>query len=493
MVTVGVAPRIGTPRNEARPTLGPFITAIAHDLGFDLFPWQTHLSDVSMEMIERTEVGTVAGHSRLRLNAQYVGALVGRQSGKTTWCVSRVVAQCMMPDYPELAASLGLVTIKPQHVGYTAQTRTAAVSRWMEHVDIIMDSPLRHYVDKATLTNGREQMRFVNGSVYQPMTPNRTSARGLSLDLAIVDEALAHPLWLLPAIRPTMAQRDNAIGCVGAQFVVISNAGDDDSELLNRMQELGHLAVPNPNARHVWMEWSAPPECDPFDEAVWHATMPTLGLTNGIDVEFLRTESETLRQDQFMREYLCVRIPRSRNQVIPNDRWNECVRNDVLVPPEMVLGLDVMPDRSRATVMACGRVDDYLPIELVDSRMGLEWVIPRVVELANRWSAPVALDVAGPAANMIPSLEALGVMVIPLASREVTNAAAIFYDAVMAQRICHMNDYRVNDAVTGASKRAVGERWAFDRKGERDITPLVAASFAVWAIETNQGDVPTIH
>ena len=490
MVMVGVPPRIGTVRNQSRTTLGPFIAANAHDLGFEFFPWQTLLSDVSMELIEREPV---AGHSHLRLNAQYVGALVGRQSGKTTWCVSRVVAQAMMPDYPELAESLGLEQIKPQNIGYTAQTRTAATDRWLEHVDIIMSSPLRHYVSHTSLTNGRERLQWRNGSVYRPMTPNRTSARGLSLDLAIVDEALAHPLWLLPAIRPTMAQRDNAVGCIGAQFVVISNAGDDDSELLNRMQELGHLAAPNPNARHAWMEWSAPPDCDPFDESVWRATMPTLGLPNGIDIEFLRTESETLRQDQFMREYLCVRIPRSRNQVIPDDRWQACIRNDVLVPADLVLGLDVMPDRSRATIMACGRVDDYLPIELVESRMGLEWVIDRVAEVANRWSAPVALDVAGPAANMIPALEARGITVIPLASREVTNAAAMFYDAVMACRICHMNDYRVNDAVTGASKRAVGERWAFDRKGERDITPLVAASFAVWAIETDQNESPTIH
>lgn len=491
MVTLLCPPRIGTARNDTRPTIGPYITHIANELGFEFHPWQEYLSEVSGELAPRGRV--LDGQSSLRLNAQYVGCLVGRQSGKTLWCVARVVAQALMPSYPTLAASVGLERIMPQHIAYTAQSRNSAVHRWMEHVEIMEASPIAPFIKQVRLSNGREQMSFTNGSTYRPVTPNRNAARGMSLDLAIVDEALAHEDWLLSALRPTMAQRDGATGCIGAQFIVISNAGDDDSQLLNRMQELGHLAVNNPAARHVWMEWSAPDDCDPFDESVWLDTLPTLEQPNGITLDFLRTEAETLKQEQFLREYLCVRIPKSRDQLIPTERWMELIRNDVLIGTEIALGLDVTPDRQRATLMAASIEDAYLPLELVDAREGLEWVIPRVVEVATRWSAPVAIDVGGPAGVFIASLEALGVTVVPLATREVTSAAAMFYDAVLAKRICHMNDYRLNDAVTGASKRAVGDRWAFDRRGHADISPLCASSFAVWALETGQLDLPGIH
>jgi len=342
------------------------------------------------------------------------------------------------------------------------------------------------------MATGREICTFTNGSTYRPVTPNKTGARGLTLDLAIIDEALAHPMWLLQVLRPTMAQRDSAELCIGAQFVVISNAGDEDSELLNRMQELGIESLSNPEAKRCWLEWSMHPEADPLSETTWLDTMPTLEQPNGISLDFMRMEAETLRLDQFMREYLCHRIAKSREQLIPADRWMEAYRTDITIPADLVLALDISMDRQRASLMAAGAVGSYIPLEVIDGREGLDWVLERCVQVAQRWLAPIVIDAGGPAASLIAPLEALHVTVIPIATREVSNAAAMFYDAVLAKRICHMNDYRLNDAVTGASKRAVGERWAFDRRGHIDISPLVAASFAVWAIETGQIQKPGI-
>lgn len=484
MVTTVGLPRVGTARNPTRPTLGPYIDETARTMGFEPHAWQTLLSDVSLELSTRPD-------GRLRLHGQYVGALVGRQSGKTAWCAARVVAQCLLPERPDIAAIVGNDRIGPQHVAYTAQSRTVAVSRWLEHVDIIERTIGRERA-KVRYATGREVMEFVNGSTYRPVTPNRTGARGLSLDLVIVDEALAHPLWLLAVLRPTQSQRDNAPDGIGAQFVVVSNAGDDDSELLNRMQDLGHESMTDPDSRRVWMEWSADPEADPLAETTWLTTMPTLEQPNGIALEFVRTEAQTLPLDQFMREYLCVRLARSQQQIIPSELWHDLYRSDVVIPPDLAIAIDVTPDRGRASIVAAGQVDHYLPIEIIQAQEGLEWCIRRVTEICQRWSAPVAIDIAGPAATMIPALEAAGVTVLPLAARDVADAAAMFYDATLQRRICHLNDHRMNDAVTGASKRAVGQRWAFDRRGNVDISPLVAASFAIWAIETNRAETPTI-
>lgn len=486
-------PRIGTQRRDERDTLGPFVQHIGSMMGFEFHEWQTHLSDVSLELVPRVEPHT--GQSALKLAALDVGCLVNRQGGKTAWCVARIAAQCLLPSYPNVAAMFGLTAVKPQFVAYTAQARINAVGKWSEHVAIMQACPqINDQILNVARSNGRECVTFKNGSTYRPITPNRMGARGLTLDLCIVDEALTHPFWLLPVLHPMLAQRNSAAGCIGAQFVVISNAGDDDSELLNRMQELGHESIGRDVTNRVWLEWSCAADADVFDESVWRATIPTLDQPNGIELDFLRSEAETLLEDQFAREYLCRRSVASTNQVIPQELWDAGYRTDVIVPMDTIaLGLDVRMDRLGASLVACGPVDHYLPVEIVDCRSGLEWVLERTIEVAHRWNAPVAIDVAGPAANLIPSLVAANVTLELLQTQQVTAAAASFYDGVMAHRITHLNDHRLNDAVRGASRRAVGERWAFDRRGLADISPLVAASLASWVAENGQMQRPTIY
>jgi hypothetical protein len=429
-------PRLGTVRHYQRPTLGNYLAETGDYLGFQFHPWQNLLSDVSMELIPRAK--QAPGLSTLRLCSQYVGALVGRQSGKTAWAVSRVMAQCQLPNRKDIAECVGLDKFSPQHVAYTAQSRTVAVAKWQEHLAIIQQSPFADGISKVTNSTGRECIYFANGSTYRPVTPNRTGARGLTLDVAIVDEALAHPLWLLGALRPTMAQRDSAAFTMGAQFIIISNAGDEDSELLNRMQELGIESLSAEEARRTWLEWSMNPDSDPLSEETWLETMPTLEMANGIDLEFMRSEAETMPLDQFMREYLCHRVPRSTHQLIPNDKWMDAYRTDVFIPADLALALDISPDRQRASLMAAGAQGSYLAVEVIESREGLEWVLDRTAEVATRAHASVVIDAGGPAASLIPPLEARRVSVIPIATREVANAAAMFYDAVLAKRICHM-------------------------------------------------------
>lgn len=493
MVKLIVPPRLGTARTTERPTLGGYVADIGKLMDFTFHDWQQYLSDVSCETIPRANASE--RQSTMRFNAQYVGCMVGRQSGKTAWSASRIVAQCLLPNYFEIAETFGLDEIVPQHVAYTAQSRTNAVQRWIEHVNIMeSSSAIKDEIKVVRYATGREIVEFHNGSTYRPITPNRTNSRGMTLDLVIVDEALAHPMWLLPVLRPTMAQRDSAVGCIGGQFVVISNAGDDDSELLNRMQELGIESLNDPNARRVWMEWSAEPQDDPYDESVWWRTMPTLGQPNGIDVEFLRMEAQTMREDAFAREYLCRRSIATADQIIPTELWMENYRTDVMVPMAgIVLGLDVRFDRMGASLVSCGPTDHYLPVEIVESKQGLDWVLERTIDVARRWSAPVAIDAGGPGANLILSLEANGVVVVKLDRSAICNAAATFYDNVYAHRICHMNDYKLNDAVTGASRRAVGDRWAYDRRGHWDISPLVAATLASWVVESGNAQRPTIY
>ena len=234
-------PRLATTRNTELESLGWYFHEMGSKLGYEFHQWQSELSDVSAQLSERQDI--IPGQSIKKFKAQHVGCLVGRQSGKTAWAVTRIASQCMLPERRDIADLVGLQKIAPQHVIYTAQSRLNATEKWREHTEIMLNSWLVEYIYNVRKQIGSECVKFTNGSTYEPVTPNRTGGRGKSTDLVIVDEALAHPMWLLSVLRPTMAQRHGAAGCLGAQFIVISNAGNDDSELLNHLQDLGHVSL----------------------------------------------------------------------------------------------------------------------------------------------------------------------------------------------------------------------------------------------------------
>jgi hypothetical protein len=491
MHTIAAPPRVYTPRDLKYQSLGWYFDEISNQLGHEPYLWQSLVNEVSTQLSERAD--PFPGQSALKLHSQHVGAMVGRQSGKTAWAASRVAGQALLTYRTDIAQLVGLSSIEPQRILYTAQNRVSAVERWKEHCAIILDSPLGRYVERLAGQTGHERLTFTNGSTYEPVTPNRNAARGIAADLVIVDEALKHPIWLLGTLRPTMAQRHSANGCIGSQFVVISNAGTDDSELLNHIQELGHEAIQNGDDSRVWLEWSMAPGSDPLAESTWLDTMPTLNQPNGIGLDFIRDEVKSMRMGDFMREYLCHRISDSDDRVISWDQWQTLYRDDLWVAPtDFVVAIDVSWDRSRASIVSASATGGYLPVEVIEAKEGVDWLVERVAGIAERHGCPVVLDTGGPAAAMHLILENRGIEVIPFAAKDVANAAGCFYDNVRSKRVAHANDYRLNDAVKGATKRPIGERWGFNRKGNTDISPLVAASFAVYAIESGRFDKPMI-
>jgi hypothetical protein len=484
-------PRIGSPRHLERPTLGAVYPEIASAMGFRPYGWQRFITDASLELRQRTGKLRPLRASRLRLAATNVGVLVGRQSGKSLWTASRVALQCMLPDLPEVAGLVGIKAIKAQHVGITAQDRIGALARWYEHVDMIMDGDLGGYVRRVRRKNGEERIEWRNGSTYTVVTPSRTGARGMHLDCVVIDEALAHPGWLLGVMRPTQAQRDGAVGCIGAQLVIVSNAGDETSELLNDQRELGRRAVVGDDPRRCWFEWSIPDDADPYDEEIWKQTLPTLDVVDGISLEFLRTEAEDMPVEDWAREYLCRYTPRRHAYVLDPAAWEQLPESGVSDGP-VIVAVDATPERTSATVVASNEGwDGRTAVEILDQRQGTEWVLPFLVDLSTRNDILVVVDGFGPMSSIISPLERSGIAVEQFRVGEVVNGAALLAELVATGGLSHQRDPRFAPATVG--RRKVGDRWAFQRSGDADISPFVAASLAVWGVSEQLLAPPSIH
>lgn len=454
-------PRWATPRRLQHPTQGDVLAQVAEGLGWPLFPWQRQVADVALEH--------VGGHYRYRT----VGVGVGRQNGKTALVASRIAMEALRPKAT---------------IAYTAQDRNMARQKWEEHVELLMDSPFRRRIRQVLRRNGGEHVRFTNGATYKIVTPSRRGGRGNTLDLVVIDEALTHDMQVIAALQPTLATRPNG------QLWILSNAGDDNSIMLKHYRSVGHGLLDDDDARLAWLEWApADDKFDHLDPRVWQQAIPSMGQPGGVTLEAVADAAATTDPATFTREWLNVWPAEQAVRVIDLDAWRTLERTDVVIGSQVVLGVDISPERTHAAIGAAGQQGPYTPLEVVDAREGTTWVLDRIVEVATRWSCPVIIDAGSPAASLIPAIEAMDIRVVPIAMRDYGKACGSFYDGVQAGTVVHLSDYRLNDAIAGGTKRPLGDAWAWNRRGDTDITPLVAVTLARWGIVTGHGESGSLN
>jgi hypothetical protein len=105
----------------------------------------------------------------------------------------------------------------------------------------------------------------------------------------------------------------------------------------------------------------------------------------------------------------------------------------------------------------------------------------RRVELADKHAhSGVFCDATGAAGSLLPELE---MTVETVSAREHANACGLLYDMVDQNRLRHLGQPELTAAVKGAAKRPLGDAWAWSRKTSAvDISPLVAATLALWGL-----------
>jgi len=440
-------PRWATKRNPDRVSHGPALERVANNLGFDLFEWQKQVADTALELDKD-------GNYHYRT----VGATVGRQNGKTTLLVFRIALELLKPN---------TMTI------FTSQDRNAARHKFDEHCELLLSTPFRKRIKKQIRANGQEALIMNNGAQYRIVTPNATGARGLSVSLAVIDEALAHDLRLVSAIQPTMATKKSA------QLWLASNAGGPYSTMLQHYRKLGHAESPALS----WHEW-APYEdtFDIHDEEVWEQAIPTLGETHGVTIGAVREAVQTTDPTIFAQEWLNVWPSLVTQNVIDSDKWAKLARQDIQIGSFMIFAVDISPNRDRASIAAAGLAGAFTAVEVIESENRIGWVKDRIIQLYEKWKMPFVIDSGAAASSLIGELEEAGVEVIAVNMRQYGQACGSFYDAVEEGTIAHLGDVRLQTAVDNATRRKLGEQWAWSRKSDADITPLVAVTLARFAL-----------
>jgi len=434
---------VGTPLTIGQRA-GAEVAALVKQSGVTLDPWQERVLDI----------GLAQGPDGAFL-ALETCVVVPRQNGKSVLLAALALAAVTIFD-----ANL---VIYSAHEFKTALETHHLVSR------MVQDNPsLRRRWLKDRRSNAETGIEFKDGSRIRFLARSRSSGRGFSADLVVLDEAFALHSSQLGALLPTLSARPNP------QVWMASSAAMHDSEALHQLRA---RAVGDTPGRLAYMEWSVEPGTPLDDRAGWAQANPALGYR--LTERWIETELASMPAREFERERLGVPDDADGASAFDASRWQALIDGDSSIPRPLGFGFDVTPERDQAAIAVAGvRIDDARAhVEVVEHLPGNEWCLARLTELYKRWEAPVWIELSSPAAAFIEPLQARGVDV--RTQSRTGGAAPLFADAITNGTLRHLGQASLTSALLGARRRVIGDTWAWSRSSSTvDICPLVAGSLA---------------
>jgi len=344
-------------------------------------------------------------------------------------------------------------------------------------------------------SHGSEGFTFRDGRRLRYRTRTKGGGRGFSCGKLVLDEAMILPELAVGALLPTMSAQPNPqVWYTGS---AVDQQVHEHGIVFSRLRKRGHVGT-DPSL--AWFEWSANPVDDEgnallpeqveektlLDPVLWAQANPGLGIR--ITEEHVGYEVRSMDPRTFAVERLGIgdwpSTDSVQQTVIDMSAWDALV-DEVSRPNDPVcFAFDVSPSRSSACIAAAGLRDDGLAhVEITDHRKGVGWILDRMVELWERHEPlSVVCDKSSPAGSLIQKLEDAGVWIDAINGTDYGRACGILVDTVEQEKVRHLGTGQLRAALRAAKTRPLGDAWAWGRtKSAADITPLVAATLAVFA------------
>lgn len=500
-VVLGVQrPRLFHAPGPVVGTMGAEAIELAAHAGLDLDPWQQlSLNEASSLNPDRVFWNPYTEREELKWQCFEVGMMVSRQNGKGSILEARELAGLFL--WGER------VIIHSAHEFATSKEAFARIEMLIASTD-----DLRKEVKRINRSHGEEGIELLSGQRLLFKTRTKGGGRGFTGDCLILDEAMYLNSTQVGALMPTLSARPNS------QIWYTGSAGDRDSEQFGAVRA---RALRKNDPSLVWLEWSidahtdfCAPDCDEHDDpnAVESFAIANPGLGIRIGVEHVQKERRAMKHETFMQERLGVGdwpVEGEAWKIIARDKWMDRQDEWSVLGPEFALAIDVTPDLKYSCIVAAGAPElegdddpraDFTHVELTadedeyDHREGTRWLVPAVIAICKaRKPAYVAVDKKTQAGTFWDDLEKaaerakIKINLISPSSSEFAQACGDFYRAVCPARgeapsLVHLGQAPLNSAVGGADKRDLSDMWAWNKRtSSDDISPLVAATNAMWA------------
>lgn len=425
-------------------------------LKMPLLPWQLWLA---LHILELLPDGT--------FRYRQVVILVARQNGKTH------LLRCLVLYFMYLRGV--------RLVLGAAQSLDIAKEAWSLACEMVEDTPdLKAELQAIRRANGEQELRLIGGARYKISATNGGAGRGLSVDLLILDELREHRSWeAWSALSKTTNARPEAM------TICISNAGDDESVVLNALRE---TALTFEDESLGIFEWSAPDGCDLHDPDAWAQANPALGHT--ITERTIKASLSTDPPGVFRTEVLCQRVEHLDN-ALDTSAWRDCADPDGSLDSardRVFACIDVSRDQNHVTLTAAAlQPDGRVRVEVVDAWDSVEAARQALPDLLGRVK-PTKLGwfPGGPSAALAADLKDRK-NAVELKAGDVPAVCQGFAEQTTARKLRHSDDGLLTAQVHGASKLYSGDGWRFTRKGIGHADAVYAAAGAVHLARTHKG------
>jgi phage terminase large subunit-like protein len=327
---------------------------------------------------------------------------------------------------------------------------------------------------------GSESILLTNGGAYRIAAATSGAARGHdAIDDLIIDELREMESWeVINAAQP--AQRFSS----NPQTIYLSNAGTDDSVVLNSLRVRAEAGDPS----LAYLEWSADPEYDPSDVRGWVQANPSIGhfpqVLRDLEKSYLSAELAG-NMAGFETEALCRWVKTMRPSLVSPEEWAACEAEGKLPRPRrshMAVSMD--PDRARASaatawlgadgVCYLSVLDDVSGSPIRTSLIGKEWRDAAVAHHVPKVAYDPLTD-----AELAKFFKATK----PISGMEFANATSNFVELVRDGRLRWVDAEAVGTDLGWTARKEndeTGSYQAVRANDDRPITAVLASIRAVW-------------
>lgn len=417
------------------------------------------------------------------------GEIVSRQNGKGAILEARVLAGLFLFN-----ERLLMWSAHEYKTAMEAFLRVQQHLRVLEDIGVIAEGSL-----KTVSAHGEQGFEILNkdgtvGRRLKFIARSKSSGRGFSGDVNIVDEAFAFTSSQQAALMPTMSARPNP-------QIIYTSTPPLDGESGEPMYALRKRAEAGGDDSLGWRDWglagdlSELSKIDLDERESWAATNPALNIR--ITEETITRERRSMKAEDFARERLGVwpKQISAGGGAIDFDQWMRLEDLASRRKGSVTIAVDVAPGRDYAAIGLFGnREDGFGHIQLLDYRAGTEWIISRILELKSVLDpASIAMG-RGTFASLEADLERAELKqsddpekprrgdLVVLNATEMGAACAQIIDACRQEIVRHKGQIPLNAAVAGAHTRESNDAIVWVRKdSDTDICPIVVATEARWA------------
>lgn len=474
---------------------GGEVVDLMSDLGRPLDPWQAWI-------IERGLGQTKDEFGDLTMAADTCGCWVPRQNGKGDIIMALEIGWLFLFGIPLIGHSA--------HLYSTAAEGFIRIKTLVEENDHILGSAI-HRVWQGTHGQGIE------------LTPKYKRARlvfkarkggqglGFSFPKLILDEAQIFDADLAQTIVPTMSAMPDP------QAWFFGTPPRTGNAWIYTIRKAGEGSAPNT----AWFDYGIE-YIDPSDpefhrvvgsEETNKATNPSMGVR--------RPNKTGVRQKAATGELnklgLTLRFAQERNGMwLPEERtaddhainpqvWSRLAVTPPQVPGDIAVAFHINARRTHGTVMWAGKINGMWRIGIADHKPGVDWVIPRLLDLKQKYG-PVAFAVDARGEATIEELAKIGIelpkkddkgkerpkrgdLIVP-GIDGMAQAFALLVDAATAgiPQVGHHNEPPLNSAIA-VPARPLGGGSTFDHKVGVEVGPSCGAGLAMWAFRERFGKI----